>query len=370
MLVNGFQPNWIYSPSDIINQFIVLSDINLESISDNDLKVLEEIKLENVKINLDNISVLTKTFGGSNNFWLNLQNQYDEYRGYLKCKSIDPQFSDFKYIISELKSEKFLPSNQLDYLDQVNLKSFYGINEFQTLDSKTVISNILGARLKAIGKYSISDLNLATYIRKVEFEAIKQFGSSEIFWNKDRLLSRIEEIKELTKSRSILKILPELINLLNQCGVALVLAPTLPKTPICGLAKFLKNGKALIALTPKYNKDYIFWQTLFHELGHLVLHENEMVFCDTDEEVEAESLIEVEADAFMFDKLLHPISHRDLESYIDLKLIRRSKIDGWKEICKKARELNISPSLLVGNLKKMNLIPYKYYADRHHNIFD
>jgi hypothetical protein len=100
-------------------------------------------------------------------------------------------------------------------LDQVNLKSFYGINEFQTLDSKTVISNILGARLKAIGKYSISDLNLATYIRKVEFEAIKQFGSSEIFWNKDRLLSRIEEIKELTKSRSILKFFQSSCLLIN-----------------------------------------------------------------------------------------------------------------------------------------------------------
>ncbi|MEQ1159603.1 hypothetical protein ABLT50_06580 [Acinetobacter calcoaceticus] len=370
MLVNGFQPNWIYSPSDIINQFIVLSGIDLKSIPENDLLLLEKIKLENAKINSDNISVLTKTFGGSSNFWLNLQNQYDEYHDHLNYKSIDPQFSDFKYIISELKSEKCLPSNQLDYLDQINLKSFYGINEFQALDSKTVVSNILGSKLKAIGKYSISDLNLATYIRKVELEANKQFGSNELVWNKDRLLLRIDEIKELTKSRDILEILPELINLLNQCGVALVLAPTLPKTPICGLAKFLKNGKAMIALTPKYNKDYIFWQTLFHELGHLVLHENEMVFCDAYEDDEEKPFIEVEADAFMFDKLLHPISHRDLEGYIDLKLIKRSKIGGWKEICKKAREFNISPSLLTGTLKKMGLIPYNYYTDRHHDIFD
>ncbi|ENX09172.1 hypothetical protein [Acinetobacter courvalinii] len=370
MLVNGFQPNWIYSPSDIINQFIILSGIDLKLIPDNDLVLLEKIKLGKVKINLDNISVLTKTFGGSRNFWLNLQNQYDEYFVHLNYKSIDPHFSDFKYIISELKSDKYLPSNQIDYLDQVNLKSFYGIKEFQSLDSKTVVSNILGSRLKAIGKYSISDLNLATYIRKVELEANKQFGSSDLVWNKDRLLSRVEEIKELTKNRNIIKILPELISLLNECGVALVLAPTMPKTPICGLAKFLKNGKAVIALTPKYNKDYIFWQTLFHELGHLVLHENEMVFCDADEEDEKKSLIEVEADTFMFDKLLHPISHRDLEGYIDLKLIRRSKIDGWKEICKKARELNISSSLLTGILKKMGLIPYSYYNDRHQNIFD
>jgi Zn-dependent peptidase ImmA (M78 family) len=122
-------------------------------------------------------------------------------------------------------------------------------------------------------------------------------------------------------------------------------------------------------LTPKYNKDYIFWQTLFHELGHLVLYENEMVFCDADEEDEKKSFIEVEADTLcLINYCIH--FHRDLEGYIDLKVIRRSKIDGWKEICKKARELNISPSLLTGTLKKMKLIPYNYYTDRHQNIFD
>ncbi|HAV4461394.1 TPA: hypothetical protein JIR21_09775 [Acinetobacter baumannii] len=369
MLINGFQPNWISSPSDIINQFIVLSEIDFNSISDNELDLLEKLKKNDEKINSNNIVVLTKILGGTNDFWLNLQNQYDEYVGQLKNKIIEPNFNEFKYIISELKSEKLLPITNLDYLDQVNLKYFYGINEFQPLDAKVIISNVMGSKLKTIGKYSVSDLNLATYVRKVEFEANRQFDSSDIIWNKYTLLSKIDDIKELTKNRNILNILPDLVDILNQCGVALVLSPTLSKTPICGLAKFLESRKALIALTPKYNKDYIFWQTLFHELGHLVLHENKMIFCDEVIEDEEKSSIEVEADNFMLNKLLQPITYQDLEHYIDLKLIRRSKVDGWKEICRKARELNISASLLTGILKKMKLIPYNYYADRHHNIF-
>lgn len=368
MLINGFQPNWIQSPGKVINQFILLSKIDLKSISKDDLELLEKIKTEKEKINIKNIDTLSKIFGGSDEFWLNLQYQYDEHVERFSHKKIDSNFNEFKNIISELKSEKWLPLTDLNYLDQINLKAFYGISEFQTLESKTIVSNVLGSKLKTIGKYTVSDLNLATYIRKVELEARKQFGLSNLNWNKDRLLLKLGEIKELTKSRNVLDTLPELINLLNQCGVALVFAPTLSKTPICGLAKFLENGKAVIALTPKYDRDYVFWQTLFHEIGHLILHENEMIFCDEDDKQEGEASIEIEADHFMFNTLLYPINHEDLENYVDLRLIRRSKLEGWKEICKKARELNISASLLTGILKKMALIPYSYYTDRHQNI--
>lgn len=370
MLVNDFQPNWIHSPSKVINQFIVLADINLQSIDYNILEFIDKIEKEKVKINQSNVSLLSNFLGGSSDFWISLQKQYDENIERLESKPIDPQFKDFKNTIEELKSEQWLPSTNSDYLDQVNLKTFYGLSELNLLEKNKIISNNLGSKLKRIGQYSISDVNLATFARKVELEANKQLNSISASWNKDILISMLEEIKELTKKKKVLDILPYLQEYLNRCGVALVFIPTLSKTPICGLAKFIGNDKAVIAITPKYNRDYIFWQTLFHEIGHLILHAENMIFCDEKYENDNQSSIELEADNFMFENLLKPLKPEDLSDFIDINLLNRKKVEGWKEICKKARELNISPSLLTGILKKKGLIPYSYYKNGHYTLID
>ncbi len=369
MLMNSFQPNWIQSPGKVIENFINISKLDLDSIDRAELSLLEDIKKDKQKIDSKVITLLTKLFGGSETFWFGLQNEYDQNVVRLQSKKIDPNFKNFRNIVNQLKAEQYLPSVEFAYLDQVNLKSFYGLSEYQPLEIKTIVSNVLGSKLKAIGSYSVSDINLATYIKKVEFEANKQFKINNFIWNKEKLLAKIDELKTLTKNRKVLSILPDLTELLNQCGVALVVAKTLPNTPICGLAKFLEDGKAVVAITPKYNKDYIFWQTLFHELGHLILHQNEMIFCDESDNNQKSDL-EIEADNFMIEKLLDPIAPAELKSYINLNLVKRDKEKGWREINEKARELNISASLLTGILKKMELIPYNYYTNGHRNIFD
>lgn len=365
MLINDFQPNWIHSPSKVIAQFIMFENLDSQTLNHQDLELLENIKQDKVKINSSNVKLLSNLLGGTSDFWINLQTQYDENIKRLLSMPVDPQFDEFKNMIQELKAENWLPSSKYDYLDQVNLKSFYGISEFSPLDKDTIISNNLGSKLKGIGQYSISNLNLATFIRKVELEAKKQFTYNSAFWNKDLLLKNLENIKELTKDKNVLEIFPSLQKDLNQCGIALVFISPLSKTPICGLAKFI-NNRAIIAITPKFNRDYIFWQTLFHELGHLVLHEDNMIFCDESYDGDNKSLIELEADNFMFKNLLYPIDPESLSNFIDIDLVKRKKVEGWREICRKARELNISPSLLTGLLKRKGLIPYKYYTDRHY----
>lgn len=370
MLINDFQPNWIHSPRKVIAQFESFANIDFQSLNYQDLELLENIKQEKVKISPNNVRLLSDLLGGSFDFWINLQTQYDENIKRLSNMPVDLQFEEFKSTVKELKAENWLPSSNCDYLDQVNLKSFYGISEFSPLEKNTIISNNLGTKLKGIGQYSISNLNLATFIRKVELEAKKQFTSNNLFWNKDLLIRKLENIKELTKNKNVLEIIPSLQEHLNQCGIALVFISPLSKTPICGLAKFISSDRAIIAITPKYNRDHIFWETLFHELGHLVLHEDSMIFCDENYEGNNKSPIELEADNFMFQTLLHPIAPEKLSSFINIGLVKRKRVEGWKEICQKAKELNISPSLLTGLLKRKGLIPYNYYTDRHYLLIN
>ncbi|WP_148334978.1 ImmA/IrrE family metallo-endopeptidase [Acinetobacter lwoffii] len=370
MLINDFQPNWIHSPGKIIAQFASFTNIDFQSLDHQDLELLENIKQEKVKIDSDNVKLLTDLLGGTFDFWINLQTQYDENTKRLSNMPVDPQFKEFKSTVKELKAENWLPSSNCEYLDQVNLKSFYGISEFSPLEKNKIISNNLGSKLKGIGQYNISNLNLATLIRKVEIEAQKQLTSDCASWNKDLLLKNLNNLKKFTKHKKVLEVLPSLQETLSQYGIALFFIKSLSKTPICGLAKFTNNNRAIIAITPKYNKDHIFWETLFHELGHLVLHEEDMIFCDESYEKNDKNSIEWEADQFMLQAFLYPIDPNNFHRFINIDLIKRDKLAGWKEICLKARELDISPSLLTGLLKKMGHIPYKYYTDRHYTLLD
>ncbi len=81
--------------------------------------------------------------------------------------------------------------------------------------------------------------------------------------------------------------------LCNAAGVALVLVPELPKTHLCGAARWLTPRKALIQQSMRHKSNDHFWFTFFHEAGHILLHSKKDVFIDegkptdTAEETEA-----------------------------------------------------------------------------------
>jgi HTH-type transcriptional regulator/antitoxin HigA len=55
-------------------------------------------------------------------------------------------------------------------------------------------------------------------------------------------------------------------------GIILVFVPHLPRTRLDGAAMLLSDGTPVIALTLRYDRLDSFWFTLFHEIGHILLH--------------------------------------------------------------------------------------------------
>src|SRR5205823_12464355 len=83
---------------------------------------------------------------------------------------------------------------------------------------------------------------------------------------------------------------------LASCGVSLVFLPHLPKTHVQGAARWLSPEKAVIQLSLRGRWADIFWFTLFHELGHLLLHGRRDVFIQW--ESGSDDNREIEADRF------------------------------------------------------------------------
>lgn len=91
---------------------------------------------------------------------------------------------------------------------------------------------------------------------------------------------------------------------LARCGVALVVVPHLPGTRAHGATRWLTPRKALVQMSLRGRWADIFWFSLFHELGHLLLHGRTPLFVEWNDA--AHDGRENEADAFARDHLITP----------------------------------------------------------------
>jgi HTH-type transcriptional regulator/antitoxin HigA len=93
---------------------------------------------------------------------------------------------------------------------------------------------------------------------------------------------------------------------LRERGVLTVFEPHLKSTHLDGAALLLDNATPVIGLTLRFDRLDNFWFTLFHELGHVVLHRDSGLkdgFFD-DNTATSESLAESEADHFAENALI------------------------------------------------------------------
>lgn len=371
MLANDFQPYWVYSPSKIISQFMLSQNIDIDALKEENYLLAEKlINLldEITKIDSSTSNFLVDLLGGSVDFWNNLQLQHDSHIRKLDQKDLDAGLQNQKSLIKELKENSWIPKTDYPYLDEIYIKSFFGLSEYVPFVENEVIKKVLGSKFKKIGTYTSSDLMVSALITKAETEASKQ---STNIWNKTLFTENLKEIKKLSRIKSFEDFFPQLQNICNKSGVAVVILETLSQSPIRGLSKFINLHKGLIVITKKYNKDYIFWQTFFHEAAHLVLHDESMIFCDTHDIKEVlNDASEQEADTFMINTLVYPYNKEDLHIKLNFNIVYKHKLSGWRIICRLANEMNISPSTFLGILKLEKIIPYNFYTDRHYNLFN
>ncbi len=67
-------------------------------------------------------------------------------------------------------------------------------------------------------------------------------------------------------------------SILAKCGVAFVWIPALQETGISGATRWLGSNRVIVAISLRYKSDDQIWFTLFHELGHVLLHRAKQSF--------------------------------------------------------------------------------------------
>jgi HTH-type transcriptional regulator/antitoxin HigA len=131
---------------------------------------------------------------------------------------------------------------------------------------------------------------------------------------------------------------------LKSSGIHLVIEPHLQKTFLDGAAILLPDGSPVIGMTIRYDRLDNFWFVLLHELAHITLHlkfkKSDCYFDDLDTSPDE---IETDADNFANETLLP-------KEIWETSLTRYTHNE--ESIIELATDLNISPAIIAGRIRK------------------
>ncbi|NUM72002.1 MAG: HigA family addiction module antidote protein [Ignavibacteriaceae bacterium] len=280
------------------------------------------------------------------NYWLNSQKKYDEIiaraqrqRELSSCVSWLKKFP-----IKDLIELGWIPKFTNPYEGVEALFDFFAVsNETAWKDY------YLESKLKTDFRISLTreknPFALSAWLRKGELEA------------KARKTEKYSESK-LKKSLPILKSVMvseeadfdvQIQNICGSAGLRVIYLPSIKGSCVNGATRWI-DGSPLIQLSDRFKRYDIFWFTLFHEIGHILLHGKKDIFIESDEKIQSEPSLaykEEEADDFACDQLF---SKKD-----ETEFIRIGKYD-QNSIIKFAKTKETHPSIIVGRLHHRNVL--------------
>ncbi len=226
----------------------------------------------------------------------------------------------------------------------LNLRDFFGVASLE------LISNITNTNCayRISESYEASDYSLAAWLRKGKIEATKI--KTEKF-NKEKLESLIPEFRRLTLEDTEI-FYPKMVELCASCGIALILVPHLQKTYVHGATNWANKEKAIIQLSVRGKRADIFWFTFFHEIAHIILHDDKKLHLQNIDR--SDDLCEHEADIQARNWLIPPEKY---DEFVEKELYFREA-----NILFFAEEMGIHPSIVVGRLCKDKKISFSKYS--------
>jgi len=137
-------------------------------------------------------------------------------------------------------------------------------------------------------------------------------------------------------------------------GVKVIYTPNLPKTVIHGTVRWI-NDKPVLQMTDRLKRYDIFWFSLFHELGHILLHGNKKnIFLEELQNSDNKDNKENEADNFAANYLLTD------EEYAEITSTLYSGNDIVDTISYFAKKFNTHKDIIIGRILYRNKDLYKF----------
>lgn len=174
-------------------------------------------------------------------------------------------------------------------------------------------------------------------------------------FNKEKLRNCLPEIRRMTV-QSPDEFYPKLQDMLQSCGVALVLLPHLKNSGINGAVRWINKEKVLLAMNDRQKYADIFWFSFCHELRHVFQQKNKLTLINySNKHIESiDEELEKDADEFAQKFLIPP---EEYSKFLRTRNINSTSIRVF------AKNINIHPGIVVGRLQHDKKIPIYMHND-------
>ncbi len=166
---------------------------------------------------------------------------------------------------------------------------------------------------------------------------------------KETLISKLVDIRLLTLEEEPSVFFPKLKSILKTCGIALIVIPHFKKIHTTGATFWIEKEKAVLMMSLRGSWADIFWFSLFHELGHILLHDKRITFLENGGSDPAWKKQEDEANDFSKKTL---IPSKEFIQFMEEYDFSSSKIESF------AKSIDISAGIVTGRLQHEKIISY------------
>lgn len=336
-----FQPAWACPPGQTVRELA-----SKKGLSSTALATALGLQLDDLNRLLDGVLAITPTraeklsvaVGASQRFWMARESQYrldlqalkEDAREWVSSLPL-ADMRDFGWLGGEVA-----PSEKLH-----RALDFFGVSSVDEWRDAWLSERAGLTAYRTSPAFATKAASAAAWLRQGDVLASRmQTGR----WSRASFEALLPKLKPLTRTREPSEFLPKLQSACAACGVAVVIVRAPKGCPASGATR-VKNDRATLQLSFRFLRDDSFWFTFFHEAGHLVLHADRL-FMEWPGKREMDEREEDEANRFATQFLIPPEFDEALRS---LPLDHRS-------VMRFARDLGISPGIVVGQLQHRRLI--------------
>lgn len=335
----GSIPDWVSPPGETISDILEergWSQADLAARMDYSPKHINLLVKGKAGITEEAALKLERVLGSTAGFWLNREAHYRE------ALARRAELEDLKPFVPWLSELPIADMVRLGWIQKHSEKvkkvaaclQFFGV---ATVEAWRERYTTLGVAYRASPVLARKSGAVAAWIRMGEVQA-EQLQAS--VFSRKGLMDLLPKLRALTLQSNPAVFIPDLVRGLASVGVVLVVAPTPGVCPVSGLAKWLSPDRALIMLGFRFKTNDHFWFSLFHELGHLLLHGKKLLFLEgLDDGLNTEQ--EAAADRWAANLLIPSTYNQEL---------KRLPLE-QEAIMQFAQELGIAPGIVVGRLQ-------------------
>lgn len=348
MKFRSAEPNYAVHPGRMLDEWLDENQMSQGQIAQRlgrSVKNVNQIVNGVADVSPDLALALETVTGVPARLWINMQSQYDADTARLRQTETVREWASWLDILplADLRKRGHVVATARDKPSQVlECLRFFGVSSVDAWSDVWVQPQ---AQYRQSVAHTPSIGAIAAWLRLGEIES-HEYEARPF----DRVLLErsLPEMRALSRELDGSKIVPRLIELVTAAGVTLLFIPDIAGTRLYGATRW-QRSRPVVQLSLRRKSDDQFWFTLFHEIGHVLLHARDKVFVDGS--ATGPTAEEEEADRFASDLLIPP------DHAPRLRFLR-----SLDDVCLFAEEIGVSPGVVVGRMHHDEIKHYSWGA--------